>query len=253
MGQATRGARPRLAAVVLAAATAVVVAVAAAGCSGEVSGPDEGVVGRTPTEPRRGQVVEGTGNTGNTEGTSVTEGTEGTEEIDPGTSPTVFVNRVGLDDATLGALESELGWTVADGAYWYDPVLGAVGVEGGPTAGFLPAGLVIGGPLPEDASAGTTDVFVNGRELPYDDLAFLEQFFGGPIAPDRYFLDADGYYGYEGDVPLGNVFDVIAANQQTGGGTVQETAGGWIGGSGDDSYYFDPESGCSVMSGEVSC
>jgi len=245
MGQAKGGARSALAAVLLAAA----VVLATAGCSGKASAPDGPELGggRTPgsvppTQPEGSEGVEGTGIT------------EGVEEVGPEVSAAVFVNGVGLDDGTLGALESELGWTVADGAYWYDPVLGAVGYEGGPMAGFLPPGLAIGGPLPEDASAGTTGVFLNGRELPVEDLTLLEQFFGA-IAPDYYFLDAEGYYGYEGDVPLGNVFDVVAANQQSGGGgVVEETAGGWIGGSGDDSYYFDPESGCSVMAGDgVSC
>jgi hypothetical protein len=186
-----------------------------------------------------------------------TEPPEPTEPLDPGESEparAVVVNGMGLDDGALDALESELGWAVADGVYWYDPVLGAVGLDGQATAGFLPAGLPLGGPLTEDASAGTTGVFVNGRELPPDDLAALEDLFAAPIPSDRYFLDAAGYYGYEGAAPLGNVFVTIEQQQQSGGGYVSETAGGWIGGEGDDSYYFDPESGCSVMAGDgVSC
>jgi len=175
------------------------------------------------------------------------------EPLEPEPARAVVVNDVGLDDATLDALEVELGWAVADGAYWYDPVLGAVGYSGGPTAGFLPAGLVIGGPLAADASAGATGVFVNGRELPFEDLAALEELFATPIPPDYYFLDAEGYYGYEGEAPLGNVFDTVA-QQASGGGTLTETAGGWIGGEGTDGYYFDPETGCSVMAGDgVSC
>jgi hypothetical protein len=191
-----------------------------------------------------------------------TRATDPDEPVDPTEPPggtesarAVVVNGVGLDDRALDALESELGWAVADGVYWYDPVLGAVGLDGQATAGFLPAGLPLGGPLTEDASAGTTGVVVNGRELPPDDLAALEDLFAAPIPPDRYFLDAAGYYGYEGAAPLGNVFATIEQQQQqSSGGYVSETAGGWIGGDGDDSYYFDPESGCSVMAGDgVSC
>lgn len=177
-------------------------------------------------------------------------------EPDPEPARAVVVNGLTLDDVTLTALEQELGWAIADGAYWYDPVLGAVGVDGGPTAGFLPPGLGIGGALPEDASWGDTGVVVNGRELPVEDLLALEQLFLGPVPPDRYYLDADGWYGYEGDAPLGNVFDLVAQQQSTGGGgggPVTETAGGWLGGSADDSYYFDPSTGCSVMSTGVSC
>jgi hypothetical protein len=208
--------------------------------------------------PRLGEQQAGTRATDPDEPLDPTELPEPNDPLDPGELPearAVVVNGVGLDDGALDALESELGWAVADGVYWYDPVLGAVGLDGQATAGFLPAGLLLGGPLTEDASAGTTGVFVNGRELPADDLAALEDLFAGPIPPDRYFLDAAGYYGYEGAAPLGNVFATIEQQQQqSGGGAVTETAGGWIGGDGDDSYYFDPESGCSVMAGDgVSC
>ena len=40
----------------------------------------------------------------------------------------------------------------------------------------------------------------------------------------------------------------------TGGGYVEETQGGYIGGDGTTSYYSDPETGCSVIPGDgVSC
>ena len=227
-----RGQQRRRAWLVL-AATAALVTAAACGCTGDGPTIQRTGPGNEPTDPVSPR--------------------DPVDPIDPQLARAVVVNGVGLDDSTLGTLESQLGWAVADGAYWYDPVLGAVGYDGQPTAGFLPAGLPIGGPLAPDASAGTTGVFVNGRELPADDLAALEELFATAIPPDDYFLDAEGYYGYEGQAPLGNVFTTIA-QQSGGGGSLSETAGGWIGSDGSDSYYFDPETGCSVMAGDgVSC
>jgi hypothetical protein len=243
MGKTVGRARLGSAAIVACAAVAI-----AAGCSGKTSGLDEPTIDE-PSVPDPG----GSGTL--PPGDPVEPGEPQVQGTGPELSRVVVINGVELDGVTIDALEGELGWAVADGAYWYDTALGAVGLEGGPTAGFLPAGLTIGGPLLEDASGGTTGVVVNGRELPEDDLVALEQLFGAPIPPGRYFLDADGYYGYEGAIALGNVFDVVAASEQSGGGGfVEETAGGWIGSDGSDGYYFDPESGCSVMAGDgVSC
>ena len=40
----------------------------------------------------------------------------------------------------------------------------------------------------------------------------------------------------------------------SGGGYVEQTPGGYIGGDGTTSYYSDPETGCSVIPGDgVSC
>lgn len=239
----------------LAAAALVLVVLVAGACAGEAArtpearrGPANDPIERVepepiePVEPVEPEPVE-------------PEPVE-PEPVEPEPLRAVVVNGVGLDEGTLLALEAELGWAVADGDYWYDPLLGAVGFTGGPTAGFLPAGLAIGGPLAPDASGGTTGVFLNGRELPPDDLALLEQLFAAPFPPDRYVLDAAGNYGYEGEAPLGNLFTTFEQQQQqpTGGGGPVETEGGWIGGNSSDGYYFDPESGCSVMAGEgVSC
>jgi hypothetical protein len=42
--------------------------------------------------------------------------------------------------------------------------------------------------------------------------------------------------------------------EQTPDGYIEQTQGGYIGGNGTDSYYFDPNSGCTVIPGEgVSC
>ena len=75
----------------------------------------------------------------------------------------VAINSVALDARALALLEGDSGLTIPDGHYWYDPICGAAGLLGGPTVGFLPPGLSLGGPLQEDASNGTTGVF--GRAL----------------------------------------------------------------------------------------
>lgn len=100
-------------------------------------------------------------------------------------------------------MERMQGVRIPDGRYWYDNRSGAAGIWGGPTLAILPAGLGLGGPMPSNCSRGGTGVYVNGRELhPYDvmQLSYL-----GPVYRGRYWLDASGYYGYEGGPPMGNL------------------------------------------------
>jgi len=66
----------------------------------------------------------------------------------------VYINRVKLDSAVVQAAEAQYQTTIQDGRYWYDAACGAWGVEDGPTAGFLIAGLDLPGPLPQDISGG---------------------------------------------------------------------------------------------------
>jgi len=42
---------------------------------------------------------------------------------------------------------------IQDAEYWYDKLCGAWGIKNGPTAGFIVAGLDVGGPLAENASS----------------------------------------------------------------------------------------------------
>src|SRR5689334_19095656 len=71
------------------------------------------------------------------------------------------------DLAIVAQLEALWGVPVPSGAYWYDGVSGAAGIQGGPTRGFLVPGLPLGGgKAPANASGGgagtTTGVFING-------------------------------------------------------------------------------------------
>ncbi|MEQ1858144.1 MAG: hypothetical protein ABL963_16945, partial [Longimicrobiales bacterium] len=135
---------------------------------------------------------------------------------------------------------------IAPGDYWYDAFSGLYGMMGGPGLGFTMPGMQIGGALPPDASGRGTNVFVNGRELHAQDIAALSAL--GPIMPGRYFLRYDGWYGMEGGVPMGNL--IVLAQQAAGGpGYNRTTYSGHLGSDGQTSYFFDPNSGCSVISG----
>ena len=109
----------------------------------------------------------------------------------------VVINGQRLSEAELASAEKMHRIHIADANYWYDVATGAWGVQGGPTLGFIAAGLTLGGKLQPDASGGGTGVFINGRELPPSDLKSLQQL-TGPIAPGRYFITAQGLAGYEG-------------------------------------------------------
>jgi hypothetical protein len=124
----------------------------------------------------------------------------------------VIVNKVALSDAQVAGLEQQFQTQIRDGAYWYDTKTGAWGLEGGPTAGLIPAGLNLGGTLQPDASNGNTGVFINGRELHALDVMALQQL--GPVYRGRYWMDAMGNVGFEGGPPLLNLY--VLAQQRSG-------------------------------------
>jgi hypothetical protein len=108
----------------------------------------------------------------------------------------VIVNGKALSLETLHLLEVQYGVRAQPGRYWYDNLCGAVGYEGQGTAGFLPAGLGLGGPLQADASNGSSGVFVNGRELTAVEADTIRRL--TPVRPGRYWLDGRGNAGVEG-------------------------------------------------------
>jgi hypothetical protein len=150
----------------------------------------------------------------------------------------VVVNRERVPQQMISALEQAYRVRVAPGRYWYDATSGAWGVDGRPTAGLVLAGLRLGGPLREDASRGTTLVWVNGRRLPREDVRALEQI-TGPIGPGRYWVDGDGNAGFEGGAALVNLRQL--AGQAGGSAWSHYTSDGdaSVGGDGDFWYYID--------------
>jgi hypothetical protein len=110
-------------------------------------------------------------------------------------------------------LEQAFGVRLPNGAYWYDNRSGAMGVWNGPALAILPAGLALGGQMPADCSGGLTPVFVNGRSLHHVDVAALSRIV--TVVPGRFWLDAQGNFGYEGGPALGNL--IVLANQGSQG------------------------------------
>ena len=150
----------------------------------------------------------------------------------------VFVNCVRLGDDEVAAIENASNTPVQDGRYWYDPACGAWGVEGGPCAGFVKAGISIGGALMPNASSGDTGVFINGRELHGLDVAALRRL--GPVFPGRYWVDAYGNFGWEGGPMVGNLAAALQMPAQSGGGAwTVSSRSGTVGGDGNGFLFFD--------------
>ena len=127
---------------------------------------------------------------------------------------TIVVNGSPLPHATVIELTTRYSVQVAPGRYWYDPATGLWGMEGGPSAGRLVPGLEMGGPLRADASRGDTGIFVNGREIHRSEHQQLVALFGY-VAPGRYWLDASGIGGREGE-PASFDLGALAAKAQGG-------------------------------------
>lgn len=164
-----------------------------------------------------------------------------------------MVNGVVLDDNAQTALYQRFGQRLPPGFFWYDRHCGAWGVQGGPAVGFTAVGVEIFAPLPANASGGgsgtTTGVFINGREIHPLDYMALQRLLG-VILPGRYFVDAFGNAGFEGGPPVVNL--LMLAQQGAGGGGGgyhRRTSSGYLGSNGSTSYFFDPSTGASVMSG----
>ncbi|MBA2542158.1 MAG: hypothetical protein H0V17_21135 [Deltaproteobacteria bacterium] len=164
------------------------------------------------------------------------------------------------DMQTLAQIERMYGKPAPEGAYWYDARSGAAGAWGGPTLGFLPAGLSLGGPLPAHASGGgngqLTGVFVNGRELHPVDIKVLYSIYG-QVVPGRWWVDGQGNAGQEGGPALINLVQIAQQRAASGRGRGAESyyrsdgrgnnafvGGGCVSssqtrGSGDDKKTYD--------------
>jgi hypothetical protein len=156
----------------------------------------------------------------------------------------VIINRVSLEPARRAALEQQYGTHLPDGRFWYDHQSGAWGMEGGPTLGFVAAGLDLPGPMPQDISGGGTGIVINGREIhPQDQMALMSVL--GTTIPGSYWLDAQGNLGIQGG---GVIVNLVQAAQRSGGGGrggLVSGAGGTVGtdGSGGVLFYQHNASG----------
>lgn len=161
---------------------------------------------------------------------------------------TVTVNGTQLTAQELEQL-AQNGLPLPSGQYWYDRMCGAFGQIGGPTALFIWPNLQLGGQLQPTASNGTSNIFINGRNITASEAQFLAQTVGQPVQPGRYWLDAQGNAGQEGGPAQINL--VQAAQQRGGGGNAGGQAKfqkGWGGTYSSDGncYYISTDAG-SVM------
>ena len=144
----------------------------------------------------------------------------------------VVVNGQALPVDTVRALERAYQVPIAPGRYWYDPMSGAWGQQGGPIVGQMMPGLKLGGPLRADASNGTTQVFINGRELTMIEVLGLQQACQTAVLRGRYWVNAQGIGGVEGGPPI---FNLAACGRSSGGG----------GGGSSTRTYCDAQGNCS--------
>ena len=161
-----------------------------------------------------------------------------------GSSRNIFVNGVKLNQQTIQSLEAYYGLRMQRGRYWYDKVSGLWGFEGGPAMGQIMPALKLGGSLKAHASGGNTGVFVNGRELHPTEVQYLFSIFG-QVIPGRYWLNAQGYGGFEGGPALFNL-NAGGNGNASGQSYLRRTPGGAVGGD-DNCFYYNHPNGSSVM------
>lgn len=168
-------------------------------------------------------------------------------------APTLVINGERMSEETVAAIAQAYGGVVP-GRYWYDPMTGLYGHEGGPALAQGAPGLELGGPLRADASGGgrgdLTGVFINGREIHPQEYAYLQALFG-QVLPGRFWMNAQGVAGYEGGPAQ---FDLAAAARSAGGGAGGGGGGGWTGRyegltASDNMVFGGDGSGCYYASG----
>jgi hypothetical protein len=151
----------------------------------------------------------------------------------------VIVNGITLSSSDVAELKTLYGFEPQPGSYWYDARCGLYGVVGYPAYGVMYAGHDFGS-LSSTVSNGNTGVYLNGRELPQEELYYWSQLLGSWIQPGSYWLDQNGNAGYEGsDVPLVNLY--IAAQNNSSSPT---------GGNGDNFWSTNFSAGNSNSNGE---
>ncbi len=180
----------------------------------------------------------------------------------PTTPPAASARHITFNGAPLApadfkrfeALEAQGNVRVPDGDYWYDNANGLWGRWGESSAGFIQAGLNLGGPMPANCSNGNTGVFLDGRELAAVDLSDLQRVVTLP--PGRYWMDAQGNMGAEGQAASVNLVQLArqAAATQSNQGTASTGSGTsgqpWVmsttGPSGNSSVVGDGQGFISV-------
>ncbi|AWX44944.1 Extra-large guanine nucleotide-binding protein [Flagellimonas maritima] len=147
----------------------------------------------------------------------------------------VTVNGARLSKSDLEKVSDRYNINIKNGTYWYDDRSGAWGFQNGPTQGFIPAGLQVGSSLKSNASNGNTGVFVNGRQLHYQDVRNLQQII--KVVPGRFWLDNFGNGGKEGKAASFNLI-YLAKRQGNNSFYRNNYTGIGAGSSGGTSYVM---------------
>jgi hypothetical protein len=179
----------------------------------------------------------------------------------PATARQITFNGRKLTAAQLAGLENlERAYSarIPNGEYWYDNRSGAAGFWGGPAVAILAPGLELGGPMPSNCSGGATGrltgTFINGRELHPLDIAFLSSISpNGQVLPGRFWVNANGDFGYEGGPLIYNLFRLAnekraateGLRQNANGGAAKNAMDGISVGPG---YFVDRGAGTSATS-----
>jgi hypothetical protein len=137
---------------------------------------------------------------------------------DEAPAPPIRINGDALTAGQVQEVERRYGVKPLPGDHWYDTNSGLYGVVGHQAFGFMLPGHDFG-TLPAGASAGNTNVFVNGRHLPQAEWLIWSTLLGAYIQPGRYWLDGMGDAGYEGSpVVLANLYLAARQNSHASGG-----------------------------------
>ncbi|MEO1035967.1 MAG: hypothetical protein AAFX44_10445 [Pseudomonadota bacterium] len=137
----------------------------------------------------------------------------------------VVVNGRTMTGPEIQAFTEAYGSAPIPGNYWYDARSGLYGYIGGMPLGRMNPGHNYGA-MAANASNGTTGVYINGRQLPAQEVAQYAQMFG-TVQPGRYWLDASGNVGIEGNSqPMANLYGGMAQANGVSGATAQPTQPG---------------------------
>ncbi len=125
----------------------------------------------------------------------------------------IIINGNQLSPDQLNDLSLVYNTVPKAGNYWYDQVSGMYGLIGEGTSGFMYPDHGFG-KLGENCSHGDTCVFMNGRELPYDEWMVWSQVLSVNIPKGDYWFDVYGNIGVQGVVhPVTNLY--LAAKQKS--------------------------------------